>query len=46
MVQSVDKMSDEVKEREPSEPRMDRSAFSVFNSFAEAEAAHRVEYRD
>ena len=34
-------MKDESNPIEASEPRIDRSAFTVFNSFAEADAADR-----
>src|SRR5216684_1498868 len=35
-------MKEEPRQAETWEPRIDRSAFSVFNSFAEADAADKV----
>lgn len=35
-------MAEEPKHTDSAEPRIDRSAFSVFNSFAEADAADRA----
>src|SRR5216684_8785426 len=35
-------MTDESRQIETSEPRIDRSAFSVFHSFAEADAADKA----
>jgi hypothetical protein len=35
-------MKDKSEQIEASEPRIDRSAFTVFNSFAEADAADRA----
>src|SRR5258708_15280073 len=35
-------MKDESKQSDMSEPRIDRSAFSVFSSFAEADAADKA----
>jgi len=35
-------MKDRSKQTDTEEPRLDRSAFSVFNSFAEADAADRA----
>ena len=42
MVQSSYPMKDEPEQTDTWEPRIDRSAFSVFNSFAEADAADKA----
>jgi hypothetical protein len=42
MVEWLHPMKDEPEQTDASEPRIDRSAFSVFSSFAEADAADRA----